>query len=65
MKNSLSCALVLHKTMNLVISRSCFADDGKENNVQKQITRLQSDCRFCSLNELFCGVLVAVAVVVA
>ena len=25
-----SCAHVLHKTMNLVISRCCFAEDGKE-----------------------------------
>ena len=31
MKNSPSCAHVLQKTLNLVISRSCcFADDGKE-----------------------------------
>ena len=30
MKNSPSCAHVLQKTLNLVISRCCFADDGKE-----------------------------------
>ena len=30
MKNSLSSAHVLCKTLNLVISRCCFADDGKE-----------------------------------
>ena len=30
MKNSPSCAHVLHKTLNLVISRCCFAEDGKE-----------------------------------
>ena len=29
MKNSLSCVHVLHKTLNVVISR-CFAEDGKE-----------------------------------
>ena len=30
MKNSLSCVHVLHKTLNVVISRRCFAEDGKE-----------------------------------
>ena len=30
MKNSPSSAKVLHKTLNLVISRCCFAEDGKE-----------------------------------
>ena len=30
MKNSLSCVHVLHKTLNVVISRCCFAEDGKE-----------------------------------
>ena len=30
MKNSPSCAHVLQKTLNLVISRGCFAGDGKE-----------------------------------
>ena len=49
MKNSPSCAHVLQKTLNLVISRCCFADDGKE--MYKNI--------------LFCGVFVPVAVVVA
>ena len=29
-ETSLSCVHVLHKTLNLVISRSCFAEDGKE-----------------------------------
>ena len=62
MKNSPLCAHVLHKTLNLVISRCCFADDGKE--MYKNITHVQNDC-LCSLNLLFCGVLVAVAVVVA
>ena len=62
MENSPSCAHVLQKTLNLVISRCCFADDGKE--MYKNIKRTRSDC-FCSLNLLFCDVLVAVAVVVA
>ena len=30
MKNSLSCVYVIHKILNLVISRCCFAEDGKE-----------------------------------
>ena len=30
MKNSPSCVHVLYKTLNLVISRCCFAEDGKE-----------------------------------
>ena len=30
MKNSLSCVHVLHKTLNGVISRCCFAEDSKE-----------------------------------
>jgi len=29
-ENSLSCVCVLHKTLNLVIARCCFAEDGKE-----------------------------------
>ena len=59
MKNSPSCAHVLHKTLTLVISRCCFADDGKEmfQNISEHV---QSDC-FCLVNLLFCGVLVAVA----
>ena len=60
MENSPSCAHVLQKTLNLVISRCCFADDGKE--IYKNIKRTCSDC-FCSLNLLFCGVLVAAVVV--
>ena len=61
MENSPSCAHVLQKTLNLVISRCCFADDGKE--MYKNIKRTCSDC-FCSLNLLFCGVLVVVVVAV-
>ena len=30
MKNSSSSVDVLHKTLNVVISRCCFAEDGKE-----------------------------------
>ena len=30
MKNLPSCVHVLHKTLNVVISRRCFAEDGKE-----------------------------------
>ena len=30
MKNSPSCVHVLQKTLNVVISRCCFAEDGKE-----------------------------------
>ena len=30
MKNSPSCVNVHHKTLNVVISRCCFAEDGKE-----------------------------------
>ena len=29
-ENLLSCVHVLHKTLNLVISRRCFAEDDKE-----------------------------------
>ena len=34
---------------------------GRQRNVQKHITHVQSDC-FCSLNLLFCGVVVALVV---
>ena len=37
---------------------------GRQSNVQKCKTHVQSDC-FCSLNVLFCGVVVVIAVVVA
>ena len=37
---------------------------GRQRNVPKCKTQVQSDC-FCSLNQLFRGVVVAVAVVVA
>ena len=37
MKNLPSCSHVLHKTLNVVISRHCFAEDGKEmyHNVKR------------------------------
>lgn len=53
-----SCAKILSKTYNLVISRRCLAEDGTEE------IQVQSDC-LCSLNPLLCGVVVAVAVFVA
>ena len=62
MKNSPSSAYVLQKTLNLVTSRCCFAGDGKE--MYKNISARARDC-FCSLNRLFCAVLIAVAVVLA
>ena len=49
MKNLLSCAHVLHKTLNLVISRCCFAKDGEE-----MYQNLKCTCRalFCLLNPI-------------
>ena len=35
---------VLHKTLNLVISRCCFEEDGKERNAKKYITHVQIQC---------------------
>ena len=65
-ENLSSSANVLPKTSNLVISRSCFADDGKEieKNEKMHVQSVQRYC-FCSLNMQICDVLVAVAVVVA
>ena len=48
------------KTLNLVISRSCFAGDGKE--MYKNINARAQRFFFCSFNLLFCGVLVTGAV---
>ena len=61
MKNSPPCVHVLHKTLNVVISRCCFAGDDKEmyQNVNARAERLF----LLILNLLFCGVVVAVAVV--
>ena len=67
MKCLSSCTDVLHRPLILNISRCCFAEDGKEmyqHVIKTHVQSVQSDC-FCSLNQLFCGVLVAVAVVLA
>ena len=65
-ENLSSSADVLPKTSNLVISRFCFADDGKEidKNEKMHVQSVQS-YRFWPLNMQICDVLVAVAVVVA
>ena len=55
-KHSPSCVHVLHKTLNLVISRCCFAEDGKE--------MYQNVKRTCRAIGFAHGVVVAVAVVV-
>ena len=52
------CTDVLHRPLILIISRCCFAEDGTE---MYAICKTQSYC-VCSLNRLFCGVVVAVAV---
>ena len=41
-KDSPSCVHVLHKTLNVVVSRCCFAEDGKEmyQNVNARAERL-------------------------
>ena len=57
MKNSPSCVHVLHKTLDVVISRCCFAEAGKE--VYQNVKRTCRAIVFCSLNLLFCGVVVA------
>ena len=49
-------------TLNLVISRCCFADDGKE---MYKNSNARAEPLFCSLNLLFGDALVAIAVVVA
>ena len=36
MKSLPSCAHVLHKTLNLVILRCCFAEDGEEINARAE-----------------------------
>ena len=53
---------VLQTTHNLVISRCCFAEDGKEMYTKNYNAR--AHLLFCSLNLLFSDVPVAVAVVV-
>ena len=56
MKNSPSCVPVLHKTLNVVISCCCFAEDGK--GMYQNVKRTGRAIVF-----VFCGVVVAVAVV--
>ena len=65
-ENFSSSADILSKTSTLVISRCCFADDGKEIDKYENmhVQSVQSYC-FCSLNMQICDILVAVAVVVA
>ena len=63
MKNSPSCVHVLHETLIFLIFTLLFCR-GRQRNVPTLETHVRSDC-FCSLNLLFCGVAVAVAVVVA
>ena len=54
-ENLLSCAHALHKTLNLGISRCCFAEDGKEmyQNLKRTCTAL-----FSSLSLFFIDVFV-------
>ena len=59
MKNSPSCAHVLRKKLEVGHFTLLFCR-GQWRNVRKCKTHVQSDC-FCSLNLLFCGVVVAVA----
>ena len=65
-ENLSSRAHIFPKTSNFVISRCCFADDGKEidKNEKRHVQSVQS-CYFCSPNMQTCDVLVAAAVVVA
>ena len=58
-KNSLSSVDVLHKTLNVVILRCCFSEDGKE--MYQNVKRTCRVLVFSSLNLLFFGVFVAVA----
>ena len=63
MKTSPSFVHVLHKTLNLIISRCCFTEDSKQ-----MYQSLKRTCRaivFFSLKLLFCGVVIPVAVLVA
>ena len=52
---------VLRTTQNLVISRCCFAEDGKKCTKN---CNARAQLLFCSLNLLFSDVPVALAVVV-
>ena len=65
-ENLSSSADVLPKTSNLVISRFCFDDDGKElDKDEKMLVQSVQNYCFCPLNMQICGVLVTVAVVIA
>ena len=56
---------VLHKTSTLVISRCCFANDGKEmDKSEKMHEQSVQSYWFCSLNMQICDVLVVLTVVV-
>ena len=61
-ENSLSCVHVPYRTLDLVLSCCCFAEDAKKCTKFK--THVQGDC-FSSLNLSFSDVVVAVAVLVA
>ena len=60
-ENLSSSADVLPKTSNLLTSRCCFADDGKEKNKNEKmhVQSVQNYC-FCPLNMKIYDVLVAV-----
>ena len=60
-KTSPSYVHVLHKTLNVVISRCCFVEDGKE--MYQNVKRTCGAIVFAIV--LFGGVVVAVAVVLA
>ena len=61
MKNLPSCVHVLHKTLNVVILRCCFTEDGKKmyQNVKRMCRAIAC---FGSLNLLFCSVVVVVVI---
>ena len=61
-KNLLSRAHILHKTLNLVISRCCLAEYSEE---MYQNSNALAEPLLFSLNPIVCDVLVAVAVVVS
>lgn len=65
-KDSSPSTHVQRKTLNLVISRCCFADDGKEMDTnEKRTCRAWKATVFRPQNMQICGVLVPVAFVVS
>ena len=57
---------ILHKTSNLVISRCCFADDGKEMDKSENAQVVHAKLLFLpTMNMQICDGPVGVAVVVA